>query len=330
MASTTPTHVDSSIPELWARLTLRDMLRPGFWSKFVGPEGSRSPIIRRTDTLSNPGDTIHIQVTDPLVGAGVSGDTALLEGSEENLTTSTMKVIPDLYRHGVRWYRRAAKKSIVDLRSEARMRLAEWGGEKMDDVRFANFVFSGTFNGESGYTPNTAVVGTAAGVPAPSDIATTDTLDVQTLQKVKLNLYNNRALPLKTMDGDEFFALVCHPNTLYDLKRDTEYAQWVREAEVRGKDNPFFRGAVAMVDGMLLFQHNNVTTANDGATSNAVSRNIAFGAEAFVEGLDDNTSWAEDDFDYGNEFGIAYSFGFQPRRALAKNSILLYAAATAP
>jgi N4-gp56 family major capsid protein len=326
---TTPTHVDSSIPELWARLVLRDSLRAGFWSKFVGDEGSRSPIIRRTDTLNNPGDTIHIQTTGALTGGGVAGDTTALEGSEENLTTSTFKVIPLLYRHGVRWYRRAAKKSIVDLRGEARMRLAEWGQEKMDDVRFANFVQTATLNGET-YTPNTAAVGTESAPAVPGDVASTDTLDVQSLQKVKLDMYTNRALPLKTVDGDEFFAMVCHPNTLYDLKRSDEYRDWVREAEVRGKDNPFFRGAVAMIDGVLLFQHNNVTTAADGAGSIAVSRNILFGAEAFIEGVDENPSWAEDDFDYGNEFGIGYSFAYQPRRALAKNSIVVYAAAVAP
>jgi hypothetical protein len=124
--------------------------------------------------------------------------------------------------------------------------------------------------------------------------------------------------------------MVVHPNTLYNLKRSDEYRDWVREAAEKGKSNPFFRGSVAMVDGMLLFQHSNVPTANDGASSNAVSRNIAFGAEAFIEGVDEAPSWDEDDFDYGNEFGIAYGFGFQPRRALEKNSLIVYAAATAP
>ena len=327
MTVTTPTHVDSSIPELWAKLVLRDHLRAGFWGKFAGPEGSRSPIIQRTDTLSNEGDTIHIQVTSPLSGSGVSGDTTALEGSEENLTTSAKKVIPHLYRHAVRWYVRSNKKSIIQLREEARMRLAEWGGEKMDDVRFANFVSQSAMNGET-YTSNFIVAG--GGSTGASDVGTTDKLDVQTLQIAKLTAYNNRATPLKTVDGDEFFALVASPNTLYDLKRSDEYRDWVREAEVRGKDNPFFRGAVAMIDGVVIFQHNNVVTANDGAGSIAVSRNLLFGAEAFVEGVDENPSWFEDDFDYGNEEGIAYRFAFQPRRALEKNSLLVYASNVAP
>lgn len=322
MTVTVPTHVDSSIPEVWARLTLRDSLRQGFWAKFVGEEGSRSPIIRRTDLLNNPGDTIHIQITNPLVGAGVAGDETALEGSEENLSTSSLKVIPLLRRHGVRVNRRANKKSIVDLRGEAKMRLAEWGGEKMDDVRFDLFASTSVLNGET-YTPNTRAAGSAN--TTPDTVAAGDHIVVADLMKVKLDLYNNRAIPLKTSDGEEFFAIVCHPNSLYNLKRQDEYRDWVREAHVRGEGNPFFRGATAMIDGMLIFQHNNVPAPADGTGGIDVSRNIAFGAEAFVEGLDEGPAWNEDTFDYGLEWGVAYSFAFQPRRALAKNSLVLYA-----
>jgi N4-gp56 family major capsid protein len=308
-------------------LTLRDQLRAGFWQRFVGGEGSRAPIIRRTDLVNNPGDAINVQITDPLTGSGVVGDETALDGSEENLATTQLKCVPIFRRHGVRWYRRAIKKSIIDLRGEGRMRLAEWGQEKMDDVRFTNFSSTGSINGET-YTPNFIVVG--GGTTGASDVGTTDLLDVESIQKAKLTLYNNRAMPLRTEDGNDFFGMVCHPNTLYYLKRSDEYRDWVREAEVRGKDNPFFKGAIAMVDGVVLFQHNNVVTAADGAGSIAVSRNLIFGAEAFIEGVSEDPFWAEDTFDYGNQFGIAYGFAFQPRRALAKNSLIVYASAVTP
>lgn len=328
MATTTPTNVDSSIQELWAKLTLRDHLRGGFWSGMTGPEGSRSPIIRREDLVSQPGDTIHVQITNPLVGAGIEGDTATLEGNEENLTSASKKVIPVFYRHGVRWYTRANKKSLLDLRGEARMRLAEWGGEKMDDKRFANFTSSAVMNGEL-YTPNVRYAGAAS-----SSIATVgaaDTLGVAEIQKVKLALYNNRAIPLKTDAGEDVFAMVCHPNAIYNLKREQEYRDWVKDAEVRGKTNPFFRGAVVMIDGMVLFQHSNVPVSTGaGEAGIDVAANLAFGAEAFIEGVDQAPSWEEDSFDYKNQFGVAYEFGFQPRRALEKNSLIVYTAAVNP
>jgi len=327
LTATTPTHVDSSIPEIWARLTLRDSLRSGFWAKFAGAEGSRSPIIRRTDLLNNPGDTIHISVTGPLVGAGIQGDTTLLEGAEENLTTSDMLVIPDIYRHGVLFYRRANVKSMLDLRSEAQMRLAEWGQEKMDDLRFASYVSAANLNGAT-YVPLFTVAG--GGVVGAADVVATDVLTVDVIQRAKLAMYNNRAMPLRTSDGNDYFGMVCHPNSLYNLKRDQEYRDWVKDAEVRGAGNPFFQGAVAMIDGVVLYQHNNVITANDGGASATVARNIMFGAEAFVEGISEDPHWNEDDFDYGNRHGVAYAFAIQCRRALPKNSLIVYSAAVAP
>lgn len=327
MATTTPLHVDSSIARIWANRVLADQLRGAFWEKMVGGEGSRSPIIRQTDLVGKPGDSIVVQITSPLSGAGVAGDETTLEGSEENLSTSDLKVIPLLYRHGVRTFRRAQKKSMIDLRNEAKSRLREWGSEKMDDVRFELFVASGVLNGEP-YTPNTLAAGTGNVVPA--DVAAGDALTVAFLQVATLTMYNNRAIPLRSADDGDMFGLVASPNSLHALKRETEYRDWVREAEVRGKENPFFRGAVAMIDGVVIHRHNNVPVAADGTGSIDVSRNIMFGAEAFIEGLDEAPSWAEDTFDYGNQLGVAYAFAFQPRRALAKNSLILYADSEAP
>ncbi len=324
MAVTTPTNVDASIPEVWAKLVLRDHLYAGFFANMIGGEGSGKPIIQKTELLNNPGDTIHITTSAPLQGAGVSGDTTALEGSEEALSLDSIKVVPELYRHAVRVNRRANKKSIADLRSEARTRLAEWGGQKMDTLRIASFAQTSAMNGDT-YTPNVIVAGGGTGV---NDVAAGDKLTVELIQQIRLTLFNNRAKPM-TDGGSAIFGLLVAPNTLYDLKRESEYQSWVRDAQVRGDANPFFRGAVAMIDGVVIFEHSNVLVADNGS-SVAVSKNIAFGAEAFVEGVDESVSWAEDEFDYGLEFGIAYSFACQSRRALEQNSLQVYAAAEAP
>jgi N4-gp56 family major capsid protein len=326
MAVTTPTHVDTSIPEVWAKMVLRDTLRAGFWKNMIGGEGSGLPIIQKTELLNNPGDTIHIQVTAPLAGAGVSGDTTQLVGSEENLTTSEKLVVPTLYRHAVRVNRRANKKSIIDLRSEAKLRLAEWGEEKMDDLRFATFTQTSNLNGAS-YTPNILVVG---GGSDESDVDDVDFLTVEAIMQTKLALQNQKAKPIR-IAGAGLYAMVVHPNALYRLKREDEYQSWVREAERRGPDNPFFQGATAMIDGVVLFESYNVPVFTaGGADSNDVAKNIAFGAEAFIEGVDENVSWNEDDFDYGLEFGIAYSFAMQARRALELSSVQVYTDAESP
>lgn len=330
--ATTPANVDSSITEEWARRVLREHLVRGFFGPLVGPEGSGKPIIQKTELLNKPGDTIHIQTTAPLTGSGVTGDTTRIRtelggAGEENLTTSAITVVPEFYRHAVAWFRRANKKSILDLREEARMRLREWGAEKMDDVRFALFTQTANLNGAA-YAANTFALGSGGYSGVPNDVASGDDFDVISLQKVKLALVNQKARPIRVA-GVPYYGLVMHPNCAFNLKQDSRYEQWVREAMRRGESNPLFTGALAVIDGMILYEHPNVPVAANG-TAIDVAHNIAFGSEAFVEGVDENPSWAEDSFDYDNEFGVAYSFGFQPRRALAMNSLLVYADATDP
>lgn len=323
-ASTTPTNVDTSIPEVWAMDTLREHLRDSFWDAFVG-----NAIVRKSELLG-PGDLMHIQVTNPLSGSGVEGDTALLQGNEENLTTSEIKCMPKLIRYGVRNYRRAEKRSMLDLRSEAKMRIAEWGREKMDDIRFQNFGataldgsanFGGNHGGET-YTPNAYVVG---GGTSKTDVEVGDVLTVDAVQEIALKLYEQKARPI-VIDGQQYFAYVTSPRSLHSLKREAEYRDWVREAHVRGAANPFFTGATAVIDGVVLYRHPNVLGDSTGGAGANVpySKGIAFGAEAFIEALDEAPFWAEESFDYGNEIGIGYGFAFEPRRALELSSVQVF------
>ena len=324
-ASTTNANVATSHPELWASDVLREHLRDGFWGRFIGTA------IRQRTELLGVGDTLHIQVTNPLSGSGVAGDEGLLQGQEENLTTSEILCMPKLIRHAVRTYRRADKKSIVDLRGEAKMRLAEWGAECMDDKRFLNFSaaaldgsasFGGNHGGET-YTPNTYAVG---GGTDEDDIEVGNDLDVESVQEIALKLYEQKAKPV-VIDGQEYFALVVSPRSLHALKREAEYRDWVREAGARGPENPFFRGSTAIIDGVVIFRHTNVIQAATGGAGNNVPymQGIAFGADAFVEAVDEGPSWNEESFDYGNELGVAYGFAFEPRRALELSSVQVYA-----
>ena len=208
MATTTPTNVDTSIPEVWAAGVLRRHKASGFWGRFVG-----TAIVQKTELLNKPGDLIHIQVTDPLSGAGQTGDTATLIGNEENLSTSEIKVATELKRHAVRVNRRANKKSILDLRAEAELRLAEWGETKMDTMRFAAYTgltsaaLPAALAAET-YVPNIYAIATAdsandAGTvvgDSREDVALADTLSVKALQIVKLRLTTQLAKPV-TVDG---------------------------------------------------------------------------------------------------------------------------------
>ncbi len=323
MTSTTPTHVDTSIPEIWAKDSLRKVKRDGFWGRFVGGPGA--PIVQKAELLNNPGDQIHIQVTDVLSGAGQTGDTSAVVGNEENLATSEIKAAPLQYRHGVRVWQRADKKSILDLREESRFRLEEWMRDKIDSVRF-NLLTATSLPaplGSETYAPNIYVPG---GAPYTVDgVAVGDKITVQALQEIKLKLTLQMAKPIM-VDGFPHYVFVTHPYATFQLKQEARYESWVREARERGPNNPFFRGALAVIDGVIIYEHASVPTVVN-ATSVNVAKGIAFGAEMAVEALDENVNFEEDTFDYNAEYGMAVNFAFQPRRALELSSTQVYASA---
>lgn len=327
MATTTTTDVDTSIPEVWSRRVLRSHVRNGFWGPFCGPPGSGMPIIQQAELLNNPGDTVHIQVSNPLSGAGVSGDGPTLTGNEEKLTTSEMTCVPVLWRHAVKGWRRAAKKSMIDIREEASLRLSEWGMDKLDNLRFGNFLQATTMNGAT-YTPNVKYAGPPGRTNAT--LAVGDVLTVSDVRKTRAILANNKAKPIRAA-GRDWFAMVIHPFSSLDLQGDPVYNTAVSTALPRAEDNPIFTGAVAAIGGMIIYESFNVPYANGGVGGTVpIQKGIAFGQEAFVEGLDENVTWFEDSFDYGAEWGVAYSFAAQPRRALELSSIQVQSAIVIP
>lgn len=330
MSVTTPSNVDTSIEEIWARQVLQETLRGGFWGRFVGGEGSGMPIIQKSELLNKPGDRIHIQITTPLTGAGVSGDTATLEGNEEALSTTEIRLEPVLYRHGVRINRRANKKSHIELRGEAKMRLSEWGMDTLDNLRFAQFVSADAADVvDATYAPNTYVVGHPSG--DIDDLLAADVLTVTDVRKIRYVMQSQKARPFK-VNGLPFYAMVITPEQELDLKNDDDYQNYVLSAASRGMDNPVFTGAIANIEGVVLYPDFRVPTlTNSSGTPCRVAKSICFGQEAFLEAVDEDVMWVErDHFDYGLEWGVAYSFACQSRRALELSSLQVLSSAVLP
>ena len=323
MAMTNLSAADAAIPELWGRKALRSTLRSPFWSRFVGPEASGMPIIQKFD-LVQAGDVMHVPITSSLTGAGVTGETTLA-GAEEVLPITNIGVAPIFYRHGVRTNHLAMHRSAIDILSEAQVHLGQWAAAKTDSVRHAAFVattLAAPLNGET-YTPTVAYTG---GVSSIGAVTAAMKLTVDEVRKLRLKLIAQNCTPLRSADGAKMFGLVISEQMAYDLKSDTAYNTAVQSAGPRDATNPVFSGALAVIDGMALFSDLGVVTALDGASSAKVARAVAFGAEAFVEGWSEQVSFQSDQFDYGFEKGSAFQFGFHPRRALAKNSAVLYCA----
>lgn len=324
MAVTNPVDVASSIPRIYGRRVMRDMKRETFWDKLATPEGGGGAVIVVEELLNKPGETVYFQVTAPLTGAGQSGDVQTLEGNEEKMSTEDCSVTPVYYRHGVRVNNRAQKKSLLNLRDEGKMRLAEWGGDKIDTLRFEGYLDPVKTDASLG----THQLRRVGGV---SDINAIVAANKMTLAEISKTKYLLRDAGGKGWDvgGKKFFILVTDQWVEYDIKvGDPVYAQAQREANTRGDSNPIFTGAEAVWDGVIIKVADRVPAAiNTNGAPCIVAKSIMFGKEAFVEAWGSEPSWAERDFDYGHEFGIGYGFDFGAGRGWECRSIQLQSSA---
>jgi len=93
-----------------------------------------------------------------------------------------------------------------------------------------------------------------------------------------------------------------------DLLLSADYKQLMRDAEVRGKENPLFSGADAYYQGVWIYEHDLVQTASTWGADSNVSGAIGLflGQQAGLWGdAQDGWDWVEDKFNYGNKWGVA-------------------------
>lgn len=353
MAQTRRAAVAQQIPQLWAADLYSQAEDLTFWQKFEGPQGSSMPLIRKDDLEKKAGDTIKVDVALALVGAGATGDTALLAGNEEALGFRQFSFGVDSLQHAVRWSKLGKILIDHDMRGVALNQLQKWLAGKLDDRVFS------TFTGETigGYVPSITAAnlptamkwfaGTATSVATVADTDAVGRLKLGDISDIKAYAQVvNKIEPLRIANGEELYGLVVHPYTALALKKDASFQQAQRDAQARGADNPVFTGALGVWDNVVLYSSNRIPKAADGAAGVGVGRNVFFGAQAQVRGYAYYPDWTEEYFSYGQEQGIA-TFGVLGQRLItfdfnavetpavttddvAIGAMVLYAAAVAP
>jgi N4-gp56 family major capsid protein len=338
MAVTRKSNVAAQIPQIWAADLYAEAEDLTFWQRFEGPEGSSMPVIRKDELEKEPGDTIKFDIVLALTGAGVTGDTTALEGNEEQMKFRQQSMTVDALAHAVRWTKLARILMTHNMRTAALNQLSKWLAGKLDTAIFTEFT------GASVPTQNKFFAGTATSIGTVDNTAGGGQVSLDTISDLKAFAQSELRLePLRIEGGDEFFGIVLHPYAALALKKSADFKQAQREARERGIDNPLFRGALAMWDGVIFYTSNRVPRANDGAAGISVARNIFFGAQALVRGYAYYPDWVEQEFDYGREIGVAtYVVNGQKLNVFdlsaagdasdntAIGSMLLYASSVAP
>src|SRR4051794_36633337 len=106
---TTAASLSAQTPVLWSTRLLAQAEKMTFWHRFEGAEGSGMPITRKDDLTVKAGDTIKADMVMALTGSGVTGDTNLLHGNEEQLKFRQLSITVSDLAHAVGWTEKAAQ-----------------------------------------------------------------------------------------------------------------------------------------------------------------------------------------------------------------------------
>lgn len=330
--------------QLWSKELWKDVEDDLFFmkAKLMGTD-ENNIIFVMDDLKEKQGDRITVPLTTKLSGDGVTGDSDL-EGQEEKISAYSDAVLIDQIRHAVRLTGKLdEQKNAYNMRTDAKKKLKTWLREFIERQFFlkAAGVNNTSLTDVAGNVVGTRCAWSNAPDQVPSDdtaagygdrylcadytdgadsLATTDLITPALLSRLraKAEQAEPAILPLR-WEGKDYFPVFVHTRQMYDLKQNPVFTQAMREAEVRGKNNPLFQHAAAIWDGMIIYSHpyvpfldidvagHNFNAAAAGTDISAdCYRAILFGRQAVVMARCKNPNgWVEKSFDYGNKHGFS-------------------------
>ena len=294
----------------WAVELWHTHQRDQFFSGFQG-KGTNNIIQVKSDFTKKAGYQMTEGLIMPFTGAGVINDETLEENEEAPDFHSMTWTISQLRNAGRVAGEETAQQVEYNLPVEIKDDLGEWMKEKRDEDIFTALHASCT---------KIFYVNSRVGT---STIVATDLLSLSDIAKAKTyakSTADPKIPPLKISKVGKKtvyrYLFLMHDHVSYDLViNDATYQQVTREAERRGGGNPLFAGALIDWQGVMLFDHDNLSTATTwGSGSNvAGAESLLLGRQAAIVGIggyrisnkNGYLKWVEKKFDYNNQFGIA-------------------------
>lgn len=329
MANSRPINTNEKAKLYSTEIAYRQMIAGTFFSNFMGfynptlvreSNKADSNFVKvETRLEKNRGDTVYFYMAFALEGAGVSGSQRM-KGNEEALNTQVSSVTLDLYRNAVMDDGTLQNKfTAYDLQDEMNKRLKVWGTDKIDTLCATAIQTDPT---KVFYLNSSSVITSASGTSAWSTAkgaitAANSKLSVGLIRALRTYAYGADGsataklgvIPAVKIAGKDTYGLIVHPNASYDLRADTLYEGAVKEAERRGADNPFFSGALCMVDGVAIFEYSKMNTFTDGGSGGNVtgSQAVLLGADALMFAWGKRPYVTEEEEDYGLYKGICWN-----------------------
>lgn len=332
MATTDFGALSAAQKRVWASDIWQAGRDQNFWMSngFVGT--SPGSVIQRINDLTETerGKVCVMQLVGDIVSDGIVGDN-LLEGNEEAMWNDSIEIRIDQIRNGVRSRGRMSEQStVIRFRSTGKEKLSFWLADKIDELIFltlAGMAYTLNLDNSTRSTSQLPSLSFASDIAAPSSSrkfyagTATGTASLTTSDKMTWNLLVNlqayakrkRLRPVRD-GGRDYYAVIMSTEQARDLKTDTNYQTIVSRAAPRGNGNPLFTGAFAVVDGLVLYDHQKVpNTLGLASSSKWGGSGTVDGAQAALLGAQalgfatiGNTMFNESDqTDYQNRPGMA-------------------------
>jgi N4-gp56 family major capsid protein len=317
--------------EIWK--TFRDQ---SFWfaNGFIGESQAdfNRPIHRITELSENGKGGLEcvMQLVLDLESDGVAGDN-LLAGNEESLQNDAQVIKVDMIRNGVVSKGEMAEQAtVVRFRAEAKERLGFWMPNKLDELMFltgSGRAYTLKTNGAVRGTTQLTQLKFAADVKAASTnrikyagaatseatLTASDKMSWSVIVNARQYAVRNGVRPIRDR-GKDYYVMVLSPEQVRDLLLDSTYQTIVSRAAERGSTNPLFTNAIAVVQGVVIYEHRKVFNSLGLASgSKWGAGGLVDGAQALLLGAQalgfatlGNTFWREKtgETDYGNRPGI--------------------------
>ncbi|MDE2102016.1 MAG: N4-gp56 family major capsid protein [Patescibacteria group bacterium] len=330
--------------QIWSKELMQDVMRDVENAvRFMGTDENNIIQVSR-DLAKRKGDQETFGLIARLTGDGVDGDDEL-EGNEESMETYSDSVAIDQKRNGVRLKGKLdAQKVVYDQIKGAKGALQVWMKEfivqqiflKLGGVTNTGLVntngdviaASALWSNTPDYIPD---ADTAAGSgkrylcanasgAASLGAGDTMTLDLVTKAATKAKLAFPKIQPL-SVGGDDFYVMYLHPLQARDIRTSSDWKTAQEYGQLRGENNPVFRGALGYWSNVLLLENEfapflDISVAGNSFRGSAVgtayahdaARAVLCGRQACLYAeVNDPQALTVETFDYGNKDGVAAS-----------------------
>lgn len=293
---------DPQVRQKYGREITKKSTQMLWWNKFMN--NSESAIIL-TDlrTEAPEGGTVRIYFRDEIEGDGVHGN----QDFEDNTgTQNTLYQDVDYTLFGQSVISKnkkiESKMAAENFRNKAHNDLPKWDATRTDKI-ITSKLTAGATN-----ILACSAADVSYGVNATTSIKAGDRLTVAAIKRMKALAKNGEddagaAHPMiepafkkaVVREGDiadyiDYYVLIVGQYGANQLKNDPEYIENQKMAASRGNTNPLFTGAMADVDGVIVFERNNWNAKRAGImTSDIADYKVTVKGETVVyaDGIDD-------------------------------------------